>query len=264
MAFEFHKDASLRFQQQYKNSKEYLIPFVEEVFPLKDGMKVLEIGCGDGGVLKPFVERGCICLGVDLNETKINVGRELMKEDIEAGKIKLIYKNIYDVDFENDVNMRFDVIVLKDAIEHIPEQKKLVCFLQNLLTEKGKIFFGFPPWYMPFGGHQQVCHSKILSKLPYYHLLPKFLYRGILKLFKEPKPVITELMEIVDTGISIERFERITRKCEYKIYRETHFLINPIYKEKFGLKPRKQFWIIKKIPFFRNFYTTAVYYLIGK
>jgi hypothetical protein len=116
---------------------------------------------------------------------------------------------------------------------------------------------------MPFGGHQQVCLKKISSVLPYYHLLPTFIYKMLLKLFGEPKSKIDELIEIKETGISIERFERIVKKSGYSIKNKTHFLFNPIYKYKFGLNPRKQLGIITHLPYLRNFLTTCVYYTIG-
>ena len=115
---------------------------------------------------------------------------------------------------------------------------------------------------MPHGGHQQVCKNKVLTVLPWFHLLPKPLYKGMLKLSGEYDPVIKELLEIKDTGISIERFERLVKGSGYTIPLKTFYLINPIYQYKFGLKPRKQIGIISAIPFFRNFVTTCVYYLI--
>jgi hypothetical protein len=116
---------------------------------------------------------------------------------------------------------------------------------------------------MPFGGHQQVCIQKLSSKLPYYHLLPAPLYKLLLKWMGESPTKIEELMEIKDTGISIERFERIVRQNGFHVYEKTHFLINPIYRYKFGWEPKKQFGFIKAIPYLRNYLTTCVYYLIG-
>jgi hypothetical protein len=49
-----------------------------------------------------------------------------------------------------------------------------------------------------------------------------------------------------------------------EIINEKHFLLNPIYEYKFGLKPRVQFSIIKAIPYFRDFLTTCVFYLVRK
>lgn len=263
MALKQHKDERIRFEQQVDNSRSYVLPFIEQTKPLGAGVQVLEIGCGEGGVLQPFAEKGCTCVGVDLNPIRIDIANELLADEVKSGKMRFIYQNVYEASFLNEFRNYFDVIVLKDAIEHIPEQEKFIPYLKNLLRKDGQIYFGFPPWYMPFGGHQQVCHNKLASVLPYYHILPKPIYKAILKLFKEPDGVVTELMEIWDTQITIERFEKIVRNSDLKVLHKQHFLINPIYKYKFGLKPRKQTALISWMPFFRNFLTTCVYYTVG-
>ena len=71
-----------------------------------------------------------------------------------------------------------------------------------------------------------------------------------------------EMMEIRETGISIERFEKICKNEGYGFLNKQHYLLNPIYEWKFGWKPKKQLGIIKDVPFFRNFLTTCVYYII--
>jgi SAM-dependent methyltransferase len=170
-------------------------------------------------------------------------------------------KNIYDTDFEDELG-KFDLIVLKDVIEHIHDQPRLMREMKRLLKPNGHIFFGFPPWQMPFGGHQQIAPQKILSTLPYYHLLPMPLYVGFLKAFGANKKLVDDLVEIKETGISLERFERIAKQTGYKTVNKTLFLFNPIYKYKFGLTPRKQSKILGAIPWIRNFYTTCGYYLL--
>lgn len=262
MSLAQHTDARLRFRQQEENSENYVMPFIEEAFTLRADMHVLEIGCGEGGVLLPFLRRGCKCTGIDLVETRIELARGFLKEALENGSLRLIAKNIYDLDFLGEFKNSFDLIILKDAIEHIPDQDKLMGYLKQLLKPNGVIYIGFPPWYMPHGGHQQVCKSKLLSKLPYIHLLPKPFYKGLLKAYKEHERTIKELMEIKETGISIERFERILRHHHYTIIHKRFYLINPIYKYKFKWKPRVQNRFIARIPFFRNFVTTCVYYLV--
>lgn len=257
--FEFHTDKKRYFEMQAENARNFVLPFIEEYRAIKPGMRVLEIGCAEAGVLKAFTEKGCTTLGVELDEPRLVTAKEFMAEEMAAGKISFISKDIYKVDIDTEFNGRFDIIVLKDVIEHIHDQKKLIGWMKNFLTQDGVVFFGFPPWQMPFGGHQQVMRSKFLSKLPYFHLLPMFMYKWILNTFKENTP---EFVEIKETGISIERFERIVKANGYKIANRTHYLVNPIYIYKFGWKPRKQFSFIKAIPWVRNFFTTCVYYLI--
>lgn len=263
MALEHHSNADLRIQQQVENAAQYVLPFIEATKSIVPGMKVLEIGCGEGGVLKPFVDRGCICTGVDLDQIRIDIAKQVYAADILNNKLNFINKNVYDSDFVSQFSNHFDLIVLKDTIEHVPNQEAFIPHLKKLLAPSGQIFFGFPPWQMPFGGHQQVCNKKFSSVLPYYHLLPMFLYKTFLKLIGENPEKIKELVEIKETGISIERFERIVKKSGYSVLHKTHFLINPIYRYKFGLNPRKQLGLISAIPVLRNFLTTCVYYTIG-
>jgi SAM-dependent methyltransferase len=256
--FEFHADRKRYFEIQVLNAEKYVIPFIEERFPVKAGMRVLEIGCGEGGVLKAFINKGCEGVGVELDAPRVVDANKFLPEDIAAGRLRFVVKDIYEVDVQKDFNGLFDIIVLKDVIEHIHDQAKLIGWMKHFLKPGGIVFFGFPPWYMPFGGHQQICHSK-LSKLPYLHLLPRGIYRWILERKKEP---VEALMEIRDTGISIERFERICKNEGYKTLNRRHYFLNPIYRWKFGWKPRRQSVIIKAIPFVRDFFTTCVYYMI--
>jgi SAM-dependent methyltransferase len=257
--FEFHADRKRYFEIQAINAARYVIPFIEEKFPISPGMRVLEIGCGEGGVLKAFTDRGCYGVGVELDAPRIVHAKEYMAGELAAGKVQFISKDIYQTDPATELGGFFDIIVLKDVIEHIHDQPKLIGWMKGFLKPGGVIFFGFPPWQMPFGGHQQICRNKWLSRLPYYHLLPRFMYRGLLKWKKEP---VDELLEIRDTRISIERFERICKNKGYRIAHTTHYLLNPIYEYKFGWKPRKQSKLVKAIPYVRDFLTTCVYYLV--
>ncbi len=261
---EFHTDKPLYFDYQYRTSKEYIIPFLEQNNALGNNLKVLEIGCAEAGVLKAFTERGDICTGIELLSSRITLAKKFMADEVAEGKINFIVKDIYDIDIENDIGYKFDLIILKDVIEHIPEQEKFFKKLHDFLAANGKVFFGFPPWQMPFGGHQQVAKSKYLMYLPYFHLLPYVAYKGVLKMFGESEATIEGLVEIKDTGISIERFERIVKSEQYSIVKKQFFLFNPIYKYKFGVKPRLQLSFISQIPFVRNFFTTCAYYVIEK
>lgn len=263
MALKQHLDDQVRFDQQVENSASYVLPFIEKTHAIGPGTAVFEVGTAEGGVLRPFMERGCTTLGVDLAPERIELAEGFLAKEIAEGKAEILLKNIYDADFLQRYKGKFDIIILKDVIEHVPEQEKFVPYLKNFLKPGGQIFFGFPPWYMPFGGHQQVCRKKWVSVLPWYHILPRPIYRGILKMAGEDEVVIKELMEIVDTQITIERFEKIVKASGLKVLHKQHYLINPIYKYKFGLQPRKQFGLLSAIPFFRNFVTTCVYYTVG-
>jgi SAM-dependent methyltransferase len=260
MAFDFHLDIQKQYDQQAANAAAYLIPFVEGlVAPLGPGFRMLDIGCGTGGVIEAFATRDCQCVGVDLAAVTIDVARARHARRIETGQVQVLNQNIYDY----HPTELFDLIVFKDSIEHIPDQRRIIGHVRKFLKPGGKVFFGFPPWYMPFGGHQQIVRtSKLFSLLPYYHLLPAPLYRGILKAIGESQAVVDELMDIKRLGLSTWQFEQHVRATGYRIARRRLYLINPIYEYKFRLKPREQWWLLGQVPFVRDFFTTCAYYLI--
>lgn len=263
MALKQHLDDKVRFDQQVDNSASYVLPFIEVTKAITPGTTVLEVGTAEGGVLRPFIQRGCYCVGVDLAQQRIERANELQAEEVATGKALFLFQNVYDDAFVAKYKGFFDIIILKDVIEHVPNQEKFIPFLTTFLKPGGQIFFGFPPWYMPFGGHQQVCRNKLMSVMPWYHILPRFLYKAMLQAAGESEPAIKELLEVKETQITIERFERIVKASNLKILQKTPFLINPIYKYKFGLKPRKQWAPLMWIPYFRDFVTTCMYYTIG-
>jgi SAM-dependent methyltransferase len=257
--YEFHQNKSRYFEITNWVTSNYVIPFIKIDASIK--LKVCEIGCGEAGVLKAFLDLGHHGTGIELMEARAIQAKENLANEIEQGRAEVINKNIYDIDPIKEPNMKFDLIVLKDVIEHIPNQEVFVKKIHDILLPKGQVFFGYPPWWMPFGGHQQICQSKILSKLPWVHLLPKSLYKSIIKIFGEPQSIIDELMDIKSTGITIERMHHIITANGFKIVDQKYWLTNPIYVKKFNISP-----LISRIniPYLRNFYVTAHYVLFER
>lgn len=255
MAFEFHKNRSKYFQIQSQNSAENILPLIKKYIEITPETKVLEIGCRDGGVLKPFYEIGCFITGLDLVEYPLVQARQ----NYEADRSRFICGDIHTY-LLNKKNEGFDIIILKDTLEHIPDHKRLIENLKNILLEDGVIYFGFPPWQNPYGGHQQVCKNKLCAVMPYYHLLPNFIYFNILKAFS---PNDLNWLKITkETRITPEKFEKYVLNSNMKILYKQFYLISPAYKYKFNLEPRKQFPWLAAIPYLRNFFTTTCDYVV--
>jgi SAM-dependent methyltransferase len=260
--YEFHGDKSYYFDMTRKVTEGHIIPFIKEKGAWKDGMRVLEIGCGEAGVLKAFTDRGCFAFGIELEESRLSFARQFMAEELQSGKVQFLNRDIYEVDASKDIGSGFDLIILKDVIEHIPNQEKFMPQLHRFMNPGARIFFAFPPWCMPYGGHQQVLPGKLASRLPWYHLLPGPLYPWMLKLLGSPKPSIDGMLDVKSTGISIQRFLRVVKKSGFKETARCFYLFNPIYEYKFGIKPRKQLGLLAAIPWLRDFVTMGVYFLV--
>lgn len=255
-----------RNRRQYFNelaatSTKYFFPYVNRFKKIEPGMNVIEIGCGDGGNLIPFFEAGCKTIGVDIAEGRIRDAISFFKEK-EGDKEgwQFIASDAFKI---QGFNKNFDLVICHDCIEHILDKEGFLKKTEALLKDNGVIFMSFPAWQMPFGGHQQICRNKLLSHLPWMHLLPKPIYKIILK-GGEDDGCIKELMSIWQTRCPIEVFEAVLRKTNLKIANKIHFFINPHYEVKFGLKPRVLNKLIAHIPYIRNFFTTSSFYILSK
>ena len=259
---ERHLNRDKYFEEQAITTEKYVIPFISSIRSINPDLRILEIGCGEGGNLKPFLDLGCEVTGVDILEGKISNAHKFFDKHPLKKNLNLIISDIYDIG--DEFNERFDVIFMRDVLEHIHDQEKFMEHAKKFLKPDGLFFLGFPPWQYPFGGHQQMCHSRFLSRLPYFHLLPGPLYPWVLKSFGEQYGLIRDLLEIRQTRITIERFKKILKKEKYEVRKSIFYFINPNYEIKFGLRPRKQSAIISGIPWFRNYFITTCYYILSK
>ncbi len=220
-------------------------------------MNILEIGCGNGGILLPFSKMGCHILGVDMAKGKIENAISFFEEYGAEGQF--IAEDIF---LLKDLKQRFDVVICHDVIEHIADKEALLSYLRSLVTPDGVLFFSFPAWQMPFGGHQQMCRNRFLSHFPFLHLLPAKCYKALLKAGGECEAGIKELLELKKTKCPIELFERIVKKEGYEIINKVFYFINPHYDAKFHLHPRKLIKAVAAIPHLRNYFTTSCFYLL--
>lgn len=258
--YKFHKDKARYFNIQRQVTGEYIYPFLADQIRLEKKLHVLEIGCAEAGVLKYFLEKGHKCMGIELSPSRVDLAKGFLLDEIRDKQASIINKNIFNIEMGKDIKMPFDLIILKDVIEHIPDKDVFFVKVKEFLSDEGLIFFAFPPWRMPFGGHQQICTNKFLNKLPWIHLLPRVIYKSILKIFGEKESTIQELMELTETRLSINSFHKYMKNHGFRLKKENYWLVNPIYKYKFGLKPRQA---RKKPGLLGDFYISCLYSLVS-
>ena len=253
---ERHTNRERYFEEQAHTTRNYYIPYIKKNIGNLPN-KVLEVGCGEGGNLLPFAELGCDTIGIDIAVSRIEQAKNFFITKKQKGTF--IASDIF---LLNDLQKHFPLILIHDVIEHIDNKELFLHSLKNYLSPNGVIFIAFPAWQMPFGGHQQIARSKVISHMPFIHLLPRILYQGILRIFSEQESTIQELLTIKQTRCTIEMLRKTVKQTGYQIINEQLYFINPHYKIKFGLAPRKLNRIIAHNPFIRNVFSTSCFYLI--
>ncbi len=160
----------------------------------------------------PFAQHGHEVVGIDISSNRIKDAISFFdKENAEA---EFICADVLKFD---EYKNYFDLIICHDVIEHIGNKQEMLNRIGYFMKTSGILFIAFPAWQMPFGGHQQICHSRWLSKLPYIHLLPNVLYKTLLFIGGEKEDCIKELISIKSTKITIEHFEKLISRTSLYI-----------------------------------------------
>jgi 2-polyprenyl-3-methyl-5-hydroxy-6-metoxy-1,4-benzoquinol methylase len=259
MAFAFHHDQERYWRMQYLCAREYIIPFLESECQLNlRGKNVLEIGCGEGGVAAAFFDHGCHAVGTDISEARLQKAAALAATGGTPRAIKFVSANILEPAQAKAWRQYFDVIVMKDVIEHLPDHQRALGHVATLLKPRGCLFVSFPPWYMPFGAHQQMFGS-ILKFIPFTHLLPRSWFRKLAHRFGEPPALVEELAGLYSSRLTLTAFNKLLRQAPFAVVRTRLYLINPMYKYKFGLRPIPHPAFVARLPVIRELMTTVCY-----
>lgn len=251
-----HTDRYRYFREEAATTEKYFIPYLSEFIDV-DNINVLEVGCGEGGNLLPFARRGCRVVGVDLSEQRVRQAESFFSRECAAGTFVCDDVMLYRGD-----GRLFDLIVCHDVVEHIPEKGKMLLALKRLLAPGGRLFVAFPAWQMPFGGHQQIACSWVVSHLPFVHLLPELAFSLMLRLFGEDASKINELIGIRRTRCTVEMFEREAAYAGYTVCDRRLWLVNPHYEVKFGLRPIRLCRQLSALPYIRNFMASSCFYVV--
>lgn len=120
------------FKELATTSTKYFIPYIQRYKSISKGMKVLEIGCGDGGNLLPFSQMGCLVTGCDMAECRVNDAQRFFNEEKADGRFIAS-----DVFLLKDLEHQFDLVICHDVIEHIMDKKNFIQKCKSLLNVGG-------------------------------------------------------------------------------------------------------------------------------
>jgi SAM-dependent methyltransferase len=196
------------------------------------GKSVLDVGCGYGGVLAALAEAYRLrrARGVDLDAGMIARGKELAP----AGML------LEARDFFSLEETGFDLIVLRDVLEHMPDAAGALRKAATLLAPDGLIFASFAPFWSPFGGHQHNGDG-FFSRLPWLQALPETWFRRVLRFggnsYKGADALADDMESVLRARLTIRRFIGMVPAAGLQVEHCARYLIRPDFRAKFGLPP---------------------------
>ncbi len=123
--------------------------------------KVLDVGCGTGGVMQMLNELGAECEGVDVSEKALEYCRKKNLKVVQGDGIKLPY-----------ADNTFDLVISSDVLEHIEKDFEAVAEVKRVLKPGGVIIATVPAHQRLFSYHDIALHHvRRYSKKQFFDLL---------------------------------------------------------------------------------------------
>ena len=258
-SMDLHPRTIRNVRMQYRLAQHTLIPWMEELGVLPDRAAVCEIGCAEGGVLAAFVDRGAtMALGTDIQEPLL---REVSTPIWSGLKYEIDFRHhdvIYD-DIPQQWQKAFDVVLLRDVIEHLDDAGIALKNIARLLKPGGVVVVTFPPYTSPFGGHQQLLGTT-LGSLPFVHLLPWPLFRSIIR----QGDVINqeELERLHRIRCSAAKGDDAAHRAGLDIVSQRFFALRPVFRWKYQRSiPSLEVTALRWMPLIKQLAMEAAYVL---
>ena len=242
------------FNEQYTFGKNYIAHLLNMKNEQFTNMSVLEVGGGEFGLLKALEEYGANCVGIEISEDRVSYAQSRHLHS----NIKFYAADICDYDTVAASDQKYDLIILRDVIEHIQNKLSALKVCTELLNVNGKLYISYPPILSPFGGHQQNLRHGTL--MPFIHILPNVFYKAILKVVGGDEKTISALLTTKTTGITIMKMKRLLRTLKLSPVSFVCYLIRPDYEIRFNLKRRRTF--LNDIPVINEFITTGCFIVL--
>ncbi len=227
---------------QVRVAREAILPVLGRMNVSLAGRAVLDLGCGHGGMSEVLRDEGARVVGLDRDAARLS-GEE---GSFTAGDAEVL-------PFASGV---FDVVIAHDVIEHMPGYEAALSEVERVLSPGGRALVTFPPFFSPFGGHQQGLGIP-WRFFAYGHMLPRPLWLSM-----AGSPEYRRLFDGL-ARMTISAFERAVSRTGLDVLERLFYLVRPEVALRMGLRPLEA-PLLAGLGVLREFLTGAVFYLLAK
>jgi len=224
---------------------------------LPEQAAVCEIGCGEGGVLLAFVERGTsYALGTDIVAALLDQISRPIAEKLDVNVEYEGHDVINDAIPDKWVE-RFDVVVMRDVIEHLDDPGIALKNIARIMKPGGVILITFPPYTSPFGGHQQLLGTRA-GAVPFVHMLPDGLFERIVKAGDATNA--EEVRRLHRIRCSARGVQQAARSAGMEAVDERYFGLRPVFRWKYNRNiPTMEVTNLKGLPLVKTLAMEAAF-----
>ena len=182
-------ESNLELFRELDKRKPFLNYIIKNFFPINKSIRILDIGCGYGGLLYCAQKLGYKnSFGFDISLSQVKISKLLKVNNIILSSFENYFKNKKE---------KYDLIIMLDVIEHL-KKKKIKLYLDKIkksLTSNGRIIIHTNNGVSPFFGNVRYgdsTHQTAFTDIS----LEKILRDSDFKLvnFAEDSPIVYNLI----------------------------------------------------------------------
>lgn len=245
------------FEYQRIVCREVLIPWLDKHVSL-EGLLLGDFGAHHGGMVDALREEGRVAgaVGLELSEDVVASSPFVSDERFRLECADLLAPDAH--------TPKFDLVLLHDVLEHIPDYHRALVAIRASLREGGYVFVSFPPYYSAFGGHQQYARG-VARFTPFVHLLPERLFYRLAEPgeqeYMTPEGAHEDLVSVRRTRLTLSAAERVFARARLAVVARELFLVRPEYTVRYGLKARGAS-VLGRLPLVREIGINGAFYLL--
>lgn len=200
--------------------KSLLIDILKEYCASAKDCKILECGCGPGGIVKDIFWQGLDLTGVDINI------RHLAKARKDIGKsVNWIQSDVERLPFADET---FDIVYCVGVLSYLKNDEDAVKEIARVVVPGGVVIISLPNWFMlnkfldPFY-YLAWLPLKIINKLRYastitmgegaafdIDMIRRYNYRSINRLFKKHNMTVLKTVNVSFGPLTLWRHELLS------------------------------------------------------
>lgn len=217
-----------------------------------NGKRVLEIGCGNGAMAVNVVELGASeVVAIDIVEDCIQFAKRYVPDLYPEVSDRITYRciSLADVSAKQSLLGKFDVVISKDAFEHIDNLSQMMQQIASILRDGGALLTGFGPlYYSPFGDHGRYLNHKY-KWIPWLPLIPEFMLFRLASTFH-----VHPIKSSADLGLN-----KLTPQQFRELLSEQDWAILKLDYNRGERKGMQVMRFLRKVPFLETLFTVNVY-----
>jgi SAM-dependent methyltransferase len=251
---------------QYELASKYLQPCLQQWGVWKDEVRILDVGCGDGGATCALAEAGARIDALDIEPRRLEMAAERARS--RGLELKFETADITDATTLDRFGGPYDLILFRDVLEHIPDVDAALAQCSERLADGGGIVVIYPPYWSAYGGHQQTRGAARRfgvrwAKLPFIHWLPRPVWAALARSAAVSDAEWEDVSIVRRACLTIGGLGGRARRHGLRVDRVRRYLLRPTFNLRYGT-PVLDAGILGWIPLLRDIVVSGNWELLRR